>query len=78
MAKLRLGSLADDKPVKISLELPANVHRDLVRYAAALANETGEAQVSPERLISPMLERFMAGDRAFARHRNGKASRQPS
>jgi len=78
MAKLRLGSLADDKPVKISLELPANVHRDLVRYAAALANETGEAQVSPERLISPMLERFMAGDRAFARHRSGKASRQPS
>jgi hypothetical protein len=77
MAKLRLGSLADDKPVKISLELPANVHRDLVRYAAALATETGEAQVSPERLISPMLERFMAADRAFARHRSGKASRQP-
>ncbi len=72
MAKLRLGSLADDKPVKISLELPANVHRDLVRYAAALATETGEAQVPPERLIAPMLERFMAGDRGFARHRNGK------
>lgn len=75
MAKLRLGSLADDKPVKISLELPANVHRDLVRYAAALATETGEAQVSPERLIAPMLERFMAADRAFTRHRNGKQAK---
>lgn len=30
MAKLKLGPIADDKPVKVSLELPATVHRDLV------------------------------------------------
>ncbi len=32
MAKLKLGPIADDKPVKVSLELPATVHRDLVAY----------------------------------------------
>ena len=31
MTKLKLGPLADDKPVKISIELPAGVHRDLDR-----------------------------------------------
>ena len=29
MAKLKLGAIADDKPVKLSVELPADVHRDL-------------------------------------------------
>ena len=33
MAKLKLGPIVDDKPVKVSLELPATVHRDLVAYA---------------------------------------------
>jgi hypothetical protein len=33
MMKLKLGPLADDKPVKISIELPARVHRDLIAYA---------------------------------------------
>ena len=37
MTKLKLGPLADDRPVKLSVELPAAVHRDLVAYAAALA-----------------------------------------
>lgn len=36
MAKLKLGPIADDKPVKITLELPASLHRDLVAYAAIL------------------------------------------
>src|SRR2546428_661845 len=29
MAKLKLGAIADDKPVKLTVELPADVHRDL-------------------------------------------------
>jgi len=33
MTKLKLGSLLDDKPVKLSIELPPSVHRDLVAYA---------------------------------------------
>ena len=30
MTKLRLSALLDDKPVKLTVELPAAVHRDLV------------------------------------------------
>ena len=33
MAKLKLGPLADDKPVKVAVELPAQLHRDLIDYA---------------------------------------------
>ena len=32
VAKLKLGAIADDKPVKPTLELPAVAHRDLVAY----------------------------------------------
>ena len=69
MAKLKLGAIADDKPVKLSVELPANVHRDLVAYADALARETGRSIAEPAKLIAPMLARFMATDRAFGKAR---------
>ena len=68
MTKLKLGAIPDDKPVKITLELPADVHRDLVAYAEALARETGQTH-EPAKLIAPMLARFMATDRAFAKQR---------
>ena len=35
MAKLKLGAIPDDKPVKLTIELPAAVHRDLIAYAAS-------------------------------------------
>ncbi len=69
MAKLKIGTLPDDKPVKISLELPASVHRDLVAYAKALASESGQPISDPGKLIVPMLARFMATDRGFAKLR---------
>jgi hypothetical protein len=69
MAKLKLGAIADDKPVKLTIELPANVHRDLVAYGQALARETGQAGIEPAKLIAPMLARFIATDRAFAKLR---------
>lgn len=69
MAKLKLGPLADDRPVKLTVELPAAVHRDLVAYAAALATETGQQPMPPEKLVAPMLARFMDTDRGFRRHR---------
>lgn len=47
MAKLKLGAIADDKPVKVSLDLPASLHRDLVAYADVLSRETGEEVVDP-------------------------------
>ncbi|MBN9465865.1 MULTISPECIES: DUF2274 domain-containing protein [Caulobacteraceae] len=67
MTKLKLGPLADDRPVKLTVELSAAVHRDLAAYAAALATETGSEAVTPEKLVAPMLARFMATDRAFTK-----------
>ena len=72
MAALKLGPLVEDRPVRITLELPGPVHRDLVRYAATLAAQTGQPPVTPERLVAPMLVQFMASDRAFARDRNSR------
>ncbi|QMW21608.1 DUF2274 domain-containing protein [Sandaracinobacteroides saxicola] len=69
MTKLKLGPLADDRPAKLTIELPASVHRDLMAYAAALAAETGGPPCAPEKLVAPMIERFMATDRGFRRHR---------
>lgn len=69
MSKLKLGPLADDRPVKLTIELQAPVHRDLVAYAEVLGRETGQAVSDPAKLIGPMLARFMATDRAFAKAR---------
>lgn len=71
MTRLKLGPLADDRPVKLTVELPATVHRDLIAYGAALAAETGSDAVAPDKLVAPMLARFMASDRGFARRRRG-------
>jgi len=68
MAKLKLGQIADEKPVRITAELPAAVHRELVAYTDALRHETGQT-VEPAQLVAPMLARFMAADRGFATRR---------
>ncbi|NDV89070.1 DUF2274 domain-containing protein [Aurantimonas aggregata] len=73
MAKLKLGPLPDDKPVKATVELPAPLHRDLVAYAEVLARETGQPVSDPKKLIVPMLERFIATDRGFAKARRGRS-----
>lgn len=69
MVKLKLNPLPDDKPVKVTVELPASLHRDLVVYADLLGRETGQSPGDPVRLIVPMLERFIATDRAFTKAR---------
>jgi hypothetical protein len=69
VAKLKLGAIADDKPVKLTVEFPALVHRDLLSYAEVLARETGQPIPDPVKLVAPMLARFMATDRAFAKSR---------
>ncbi len=69
MTKLKLGPIADDKPVKVTLELPAGLHHDLVAYAEVLARQNGGSPVDPVRLIGPMLKRFMATDREFSKAR---------
>jgi hypothetical protein len=69
MAKLKLGAIADDKPVKLTVELSAALHRDLVAYGRVLAQEIGQGAIEPAKLVGPMLARFMATDRAFAKLR---------
>lgn len=75
MSKLKLGTIEDDKPVKLTVELSAHVHRDLVAYADAIGKETGQPTPEPAKLISPMLARFMVTDRAFARARKATKSK---
>ena len=68
MAKLKLSVVPEDRPVKLTVELPAAVHRDLVTYADLLARESGQ-KIEPAKLVAPMLARFMSTDRAFVRAR---------
>jgi hypothetical protein len=66
--KLKIGTILDDRPVKLAIELPAQVNRDLIAYAEVLGRETGQT-IEPAKLVAPMLARFMSTDRAFARSR---------
>ena len=75
MTKLKLGPLPDDKPVKITVELPAPLHRDLIDYAEVLTRETGKPVADPLKLLLPMQERFIATDRGF---RKAKRSIPPA
>lgn len=84
MVKLKLGPIIEDKPVKTTVELPGPLHRDLVAYADVLARESGQPVADPLKLIVPMLERFIATDRGFAKARRqsgasaAKDARSPS
>ncbi|WP_442756051.1 DUF2274 domain-containing protein [Methylocystis sp. JAN1] len=64
MTKLKLSTVEDEKPVKVTVLLSAVLHRNLVAYAEILARESGKT-VEPEKLVAPMLEKFIASDRAF-------------
>ena len=72
MSKLKLAAIEDDKPVRLTVEIPAAVHRDLAMYAEALGQGAGKA-VDPGKLIPPMLARFMATDRVFAKLRRSRS-----
>lgn len=77
MTKLKLGPLVEDKPVKVTVELPGALHRDLITYAEVLARESGQPAADPVRLIVPMLERFIASDRGFAKARRATQASWP-
>lgn len=76
MTKLKLGRIPDDKPVKVTIELPASLHCDLVAYAEVLAGETRQDIKDPLKLIAPMLTRFMDTDRGFAKSRRSQSRPQ--
>ena len=68
MTKLKLSAVEDEKPVKVTVTLSAALHRNVVAYAEILARDSGKGIV-PEKLIAPMLERFIASDRGFGKAR---------
>jgi hypothetical protein len=77
MTKLKLGAIADERPVRLTVELPASTYRDLTAYAELLARETGQG-MEPAKLIAPMLARFIASDRVFAKARRTPSPAQPT
>lgn len=64
MASLRLSTIEDDTPVKVSVEIPGPVYRNLAAYAEQMGPQAGKA-AEPAKLIVPMIELFMKADRAF-------------
>lgn len=75
MTRLKLADLADEKPLRVTIELSARLHRDLLAYAVAI--NSGEAKGAPaiERIVPPMLERFVSSDREFAKTRKSAQPR---
>lgn len=73
MTQLRLGPVADDKPVKLTVELSGTLMRELKAYGDVHARLNDQVDpLPPERLIPPMIERFIASDRGFARARRSR------
>ena len=71
MTRLKLSDLADEKPVRLTVEMSARLHRELHAYATALNGGDAKGAPPPERLIPPMIERFIATDRSYAKTRRG-------
>lgn len=69
MTRLKLADLADEKPMRLTVEVSARLHRELVAYATALNGGDPKGAPAPERLIPPMIERFIATDRSYAKTR---------
>lgn len=65
---LKITRLADPRPVKLTLQLPADVWRDLELYAAFLS-EPGKEKIPLSNLADDMIARFMGEDHAFLRRR---------
>lgn len=72
MSGLKITLIEDDTPIKVTVDLPANVHRDLLDYAKAMPAQAGGKVVELPKLIPEMLRRFMASDRGFIRGRTGR------
>ena len=69
MTRLKLADLADEKPVRLTVEVSARLHRDLLAYTVALNGGVTKGAPTPERLIPPMIERLISTDRSFAKSR---------
>ncbi len=74
MTRLKLSAIPDNRPVKLTVELPAAVHRNLIAYAEAIGHESNQPAPDPTKLVAPMLQRFMATDKGF---RKAKGQMRP-
>jgi hypothetical protein len=75
MTRLKLSDISDEKPVRLSIEIPARLHRRLVDYGIVLNGGVAKDAPQPAALVAPMIERFIAGDREFAKARRRVAGR---
>lgn len=69
MTRLKLADLASEKPVRMTIELSARLHRDLFAYGVAVNDGDAKGAPAPQKLIPAMIERFIATDRSFVRSR---------
>jgi hypothetical protein len=69
MADLKLGKLPDRTPVKLTISVLPDLHKDLSDYAAIYREAYGDDEPITE-LIPQMLILFLANDRGFARSRS--------
>ena len=75
-ASMRLPTTTDGSD--LTIELTAALHRNLVAYGEALGRQSGQPAVEPARLIAPMIARFIATDRGFAKVRRAMETAPPS
>lgn len=64
VSKLKIGAIEDDKPVTMTIKLPA-IYHDLRVYAEVLEQEGGHT-IDLNSFVAPMLARFIATDRAVS------------
>jgi hypothetical protein len=70
MTRLKLSDLTDEKPVRLTIELPTRLHRELTAYAVALNDGEPNGAPPPERLVPPMIAKFIASDRGYTKMRH--------
>ena len=68
MTKLKLGPIPDDKPVRLTIIISAELAALLRTYADAVGSGNSKP-VTVERIVPHILERFIRTDRALMRMR---------
>ncbi len=70
MPELKLSKLPDRVPVKLTVSVSPELNRRLQSYAGLYKQTYGEEESISE-LVPFMLERFLDGDRTFAKATKG-------
>lgn len=68
MIELKISSLPDEKPVKLTIEIPTEVYRTLEACSEAI-NVIHHQKIVVQKLIVPMIEKFTLSDVIFVRRR---------